>query len=358
MEQMQNTNLLLDQKEIVTTFKDILKSLSDKEKLVIEKRIWLDWEKQTLQNIGDSFSPAITRERVRQIEDSGIKKIGRIIKATELSQIQDFAKQVLKDHAGLLVKDKLINAIIQNIVLQKEVNASIIETIIMSDFDLIKSKPKLGTHTYFYLPEVGKKSIELIHKEAVSILKKKKDVMDKNSLYELIKLNLKDITTFKTVFIDGVMDIFEDIVKGEENLIGLTKWKILNPKTLKDKAVYILRKEKIPMHFVSIANKITEKMGESVKVNTVHNELIRNEDFVLVGRGIYALKDWGIYKPGAVIDVIVDVMKKHWEAMSTEEVIAKVLKVRKVKSSTIYMNLQNRKLIQRVGRNYYQLKQA
>jgi len=44
--------------------------------------------------------------------------------------------------------------------------------------------------------------------------------------------------------------------------------------------------------------------------------------------------------------------------MSTEEVIAKVLKVRKVKSSTIYMNLQNRKLIQRVGRNYYQLKQA
>jgi len=183
-----------------------------------------------------------------------------------------------------LIKDKLINAIIQNIVLEKEVNASIIETIIMSDFDLIKSKPKLGTRTYFYLPEIGKKSIDIIHKEAMSILKKKKDVMDKNSLYEIIKLNLKDISSFKTVFIDGVMDIYEDIVKGEENLIGLTKWKILNPKTLKDKAVYILRKEKIPMHFVSIANKITEKMGESVKVNTVHNELIRNEDFVLVGR--------------------------------------------------------------------------
>lgn len=227
-------------------------------------------------------------------------------------------------------------------------NASIIETIIMSDFDLIKSKPKLGTQTYFFLPKISKKSIDLIHKEALSILKKKKDVMDKNSLYELIKLNLKDTGTFKTVFIDAVMDIYDDLVKGEENLIGLTKWKILNPKTLKDKAVYILRKEKIPMHFVSIANKITEKMGETVKVNTVHNELIRNEDFVLVGRGIYALKDWGIYKPGAVIDVIVDVMKKHGEAMSTEDIIAKVLKVRKVKSSTIYMNLQNRNLIQRV----------
>jgi hypothetical protein len=63
----------------------------------------------------------------------------------------------------------------------------------MSDFDLIKSKPKLGTHTYFYLPKISKKSIDLIHKEALSILKKKKDVMDKNSLYELIKLNLKDV---------------------------------------------------------------------------------------------------------------------------------------------------------------------
>jgi hypothetical protein len=94
-------------------------------------------------------------------------------------------------------------------------------------------------------------------------------------------MNIKDGNNLKNVFIDSVLDIYEDIVKAE-NLVGLTKWKILNPKTLKDKALYILRKEKIPMHFVSIANKITENMGEKVKVNTVHNELIRNEEFVLV----------------------------------------------------------------------------
>ena len=110
------------------------------------------------------------------------------------------------------------------------------------------------------------------------------------------------------------------------------------------------------MHFVSIANKITENMWEKVKVNTVHNELIRNNEFVLVGRWIYALKDWGIYKPGTVLDVIVDVMKKAWEPMSTEDIIAKVLKVRRVKNTTIYMNLQNKKMIQRVWRNYYELK--
>jgi len=78
--------------------------------------------------------------------------------------------------------------------------------------------------------------------------------------------------------------LFEDIVKGEETLIGLTKWKILNPKTLKDKAIYVMKKEKVPMHFIDISNKITSYLGETVKVNTIHNELIRNSEFVLIGR--------------------------------------------------------------------------
>jgi hypothetical protein len=355
MENMQ-TQEIFEEKSIVTTFKDILKSLSKKEKTVIERRIWLNWEKETLQNIWDSFEPAITRERVRQIEDSWIKKIWRIIKATPLSKIQDFAREILEKHAWILTKEKLVNAIIKELDLPSNMNSSIIEAIIVSDYDIVKSKPKLWTKTHFYLPNISKKSIELIHKESLLILKKKKDVMDQSSLYELIKLNLKDSGQFKNVFIDSVLDIYEDIVKWEENLVWLTKWKILNPKTLKDKALYILRKEKIPMHFVSIANKITENMGEKVKVNTVHNELIRNEEFILVWRGIYALRDWGIYKPGTVLDVIIDIMRKNWDPMTTEEIIGKVLKVRKVKNTTIYMNLQNKNIVERVWRNYYKLK--
>lgn len=345
----------LNNSSIVNTFKDILKALSDKEKNVIERRIWLNWEKETLQNIWDSFSPNITRERVRQIEDSWIKKIGRVIKATTLVKIQEYAKEILEEHGWLLTKDKLINAIIKWFELENNLNSSIIETIVQSDYDIVKSKPKLWTRTYFFLPKISKKSIDAIYKEALLILKKRKDVMEKASLYEMIKINLKN-PALKNVFIDSVLDVYEDIVSWEETLIWLEKWKILNPKTLKDKAQYILRKEKIPMHFVSIANKITESMWEKVKVNTVHNELIRNSEFVLVGRWIYALKDWWIYKPGTVLDVIVDIMKKSGEPLTTEEIIAKVLKVRKVKTTTIYMNLQNKKAIKRVWRNYYKLK--
>jgi hypothetical protein len=42
--------------------------------------------------------------------------------------------------------------------------------------------------------------------------------------------------------------------------------------------------------------------------------------------------------------------------MSTDEIIKEVLKTRDVKHTTIYMNLQNKNVIERVGRNYYQLK--
>jgi len=350
---MQTKNF--DNESITSAFKNILYSLSDKEKNVLEKRIWINWEKETLQSIWDSFLPTITRERVRQIEDSWIKKIWRIIKATFLANIQEYAKEILELHAWILTKEKLINQIIKWIKLENNINSSIIEMIIQSDYDIVKSKPKLWTKTYFYLPKISKKTIDLIHKETVNILKKKKDVMDKNSLYEMIKLDHKSLN-LKNVFIESVLNIYEDIVFWEEILIWLTKWRILNPKTLKDKAVYILKKEKIPMHFVAIANKITEMMRQKVKINTIHNELIRNEDFVLVGRWIYALKDWGIYKPWTVLDVIIDIMTKAEEPMSTEDIVAKVLKVRKVKTTTIYMNLQNKKVVQRVWRNYYSLK--
>jgi len=337
-------------------FSWVLESLSEKERIVIERRIGLNGEKETLQNIGNSFKPSITRERVRQIEDAWIKKVGRIIKATELSAIQDMAREIMSHHGGILTREKLVWAIISNMSLSKEINAHVLEVIVQSDFEIIKSKPRLGTQTYFTLPDISRKAIDAVHKEALKTLKRKKDVMERTELYTQISETLEsEVGNLDNIFIDSVLDIFDDIVKGEEVLIGLTRWKILNPKTLKDKAIYVMKKDKLPMHFIDISNKISEYLWESVKINTIHNELIRNEEFILIWRGIYALKEWG-FKPGTVLDVIVDVLKKEGDAMSTEDIIKKVLKVRDVKKTTIYMNLQNKKVIERVGRDFYKLK--
>ncbi|MFK7780158.1 MAG: sigma factor-like helix-turn-helix DNA-binding protein [Candidatus Gracilibacteria bacterium] len=351
------TTQILNNKNIEKSFSFILDSLSIKESTVIGRRVGLFSEKETLQNIGSSFSPAITRERVRQIEESGIKKIGRIVKSTLLCDIQETAHKYIDLHGGLISKEKLTNLLIKELSLEKSVNGGILEVIIQSDFDIKKSKQKLGCKIYFTLPNANKQTINLVHKEALKILKRKKNVVDKTMLYEIIAENFISKEKLSLTYIDSILDLFDDIVFGEENLVGLTKWKILNPKTLKDKAIYILKRDKVPMHFVEISNKITDMLGKAVKVNTIHNELIRNSEFVLIGRGIYALKEWG-FIPGTVQDVIINILEKKGEPMNTEEITKEVLKTRNVKQTTIYMNLQNKSLIERVGRNYYQIKKT
>ena len=348
-------NITLNNKNIEKSFNKMLLSLSEKEQNVIERRVWLAWKRETLQHIWNSFTPSITRERVRQIEDSWIKKIWRIVKTTLLTAVQEKANDFLMLHWWILSKDKLINTLIKELKLEESVNSWILEVVIQSDYEIKKSKQRLGCKIYFQLPSVDKKTIDTIFKEALKILKKKKDVMEQNTLYEVIYNNLKDKININITLIDSVLDLFNDIVKWEEILIGLTKRKILNPKTLKDKAIYVIKKEKVPMHFVDISNKITELLWEVVKVNTIHNELIRNSEFVLIWRWIYALKEWG-FIPWTVLDVIVNTLEKNWYAMSTEDITKEVLKTRNVKQTTIYMNLQNKNIIERVWRNYYKLK--
>jgi Sigma-70, region 4 len=341
--------------EVHSGFLAVLEGLTEKEKAVITRRIGLISEPETLQSIGDDYG--ITRERVRQIEDVGIRKIGRIIKSSKLLEIQAAGEAALRMHGGLLTRDRLVAAVIADLGLNQEVNQGIIEVVLQSDFNIQKSKPQLGTRTYFTLPEVNRRVIGEIHKEAIKALKKRGDIMENTMLYEMIKINLfAQFGKIDILLIDSALDIFLDIVKGEERFLGLEKWKILNPATLKDKAIYVLKKRKEAMHFVDITNAISEHFKEVVKVATIHNELIRNNEFVLIGRGIYVLKEWG-YKPGTVLDVIMDVFEKAKAPLATEDIINKVLKVRQVKTSTIYMNLQNRKYIERVGRNMYQLRQ-
>lgn len=276
------------------------------------------------------------------------------MRTSPLMKIQESGEKILQMHGGIMTRDRLISAIIADIGVEGSLNYNIIDVLLQADYNLQRSKPQLGTNTYFHFAEITKKMVEAVHKEALKVLKKKGDILETTALYEAVHVGLlAQFGAIPNIVIDSIMDIFLDIVKGEEKYIGLEKWKILNPATLKDKAIYVLKKHKEPLHFLDIASAITEKFGEPVKISTIHNELIRNGEFILIGRGIYVLKEWG-YKDGTVLDVILEIFKKSNTPLSTEEITARVLKVRQVKITTIYMNLQNKKYIERVGRNLYQ----
>jgi hypothetical protein len=95
------------------------------------------------------------------------------------------------------------------------------------------------------------------------------------------------------------------------------------------------------MHFREVAAGINKTFGKKTHIATCHNELIKDDRFVLVGRGVYALKEWG-YKTGVVRDVIADILKAEGP-MSKEDVVEKVMKERYLKKNTILVNLQNPK---------------
>ena len=135
---------------------------------------------------------------------------------------------------------------------------------------------------------------------------------------------------------------------------GLAKWPSVNPKNIRDKIFVILESKHEPMHFSDIAKEIANSnfKRKNVTVQAIHNELIKDPRFILIGRGIYALNTWG-YKKGTISDIITSVLEKAGKPLTKEEIVKQVLKVRKVKETTILLNLQNKKFFKKVDKNSY-----
>ena len=113
-----------------------------------------------------------------------------------------------------------------------------------------------------------------------------------------------------------------------------------------------------PLHFKEIANNICT-LGIDKKpahVQTVHNELIKDGRFVLVGRGVYALREHG-YEPGTVREVITRLLKERGPLDSTE-VVRLVNQKRFLKENTILLNLQNRRHFKRLEDGRYGAEEA
>ena len=127
----------------------------------------------------------------------------------------------------------------------------------------------------------------------------------------------------------------------------------VHPRGMREGAFVVLSRAGEALHFREIASRIGAFLGKSVHVQTVHNELIKDPRFILVGRGLYALGEWG-YKPGFVRDVLVQLLREHG-TMSRDEILTEVSRVRKVKPSTVAINLQNKKLFKALGNSTYTL---
>jgi predicted Zn-ribbon and HTH transcriptional regulator len=140
--------------------------------------------------------------------------------------------------------------------------------------------------------------------------------------------------------------------------MGLAEWAEIQPKTVRDRIYLALKKRGEPLHFRTIAQLINQP---GVKVRpasapTVHNELIKDGRFVLVGRGIYALAEHG-YEPGTAKEVIQRVLKRQGP-LRPRDVMLAVQKERLFKPNTILVNLQNKNHFRRQEDGTYKVRES
>lgn len=326
--------------------------LTEKEVAVVKKRFALfGQQKQTLEKIGKYFK--VTRERIRQIESIALSKLKRTVRTTRLDEINDIAKALLRAHGGVMQEDELISLVLKRIQGTTSADGAILRLSFSIDTEMSSTGRSVTFVPFWRLSSLASEDITLIVDNIVKILRKRKTCMQQEELISATQaMNLFNDRVPSAELIGSCLKIDERLRSIEEGW-GLTEWRFVRPRSIRDKVEIILKKSGEPLHFMEIANRIREAKFDhkNVTVQAVHNELIRYPQFVLVGRGLYALKEWG-YEPGTVADVIERILKEKGP-LSKKEIIMEVGKQRTVKVGTISLNLQKMPYFTRVGRAVY-----
>lgn len=331
---------------------DLFLVLTEKEREVIKRRFSLTGQaRQTLEKIGKHFN--VTRERIRQIESIALSKLRRTVGMTRLDDVNKMAKSVLRTKGGLMLEEILIASVLKRIANPTSIDGAVLKLSLSVDSEL-EHVGRSGTLKPFWrFNSIPLKDVQTIIESITKILKRRGTCMpgaETVSAVQALTLSLEKQPTAELILSCLLIDTrLKEIEEGW----GLTEWRFVRPRSIRDKIEIILKKIGKPLHFVEIANLIREAHFDhkNVTVQAVHNELIRYPQFVLVGRGLYALREWG-YEPGTVADVIERILKEKGP-LTKKEIIAEVGKQRKVKVGTISLNLQKMPYFVRVGRAVY-----
>ena len=310
---------------------DLIKDLPQRQKDIVEQRFGLeDEERKTLEAIGRGYG--ITRERVRQIEEDGFSKIRP--KLEKYQEVFQYFEGEMEKFGGLRKEDILLNSLAGS----KFQNQVFFLLILGEKFQ------RFAENKVFHpLWAINQNSFNFA-KEVLDFLSKK--LLEINQPLSFANLLKKANLQFKSLTsrsLQSYLEISKRIQPGIEGNYGLKDWPEINPRGVRDRAYLVFKKEKRPLHFAQVTRLINNSKFEKISqppalIQTVHNELIKDQRFVLVGRGLYALGEWG-YQPGVVKDVISMILQEEKKPLTKGEIIDRVLKQRIVKVNTILLNL-------------------
>lgn len=318
----------------------------EREKEIISRRFGLKGNKETLEQIGEMLS--ITRERVRQLEKAILIRLQISAEEGHIPELAGAEKILIRNltEMGRVAKiSSLADKVYGRVATPSERTGIYFIATFSKNLTVVEENDKY--EAAIGIAEYGdEKTIRNKVDEIVKIIKENKKPMTIDELDNKLNYEHPD-------HIVAIASISKQLAT-LNGLWGLTKWPAVNPKNIRDKIFVILESHKEPMHFSEIAKEIADSnfKRKNVTIQAIHNELIKDSRFVLIGRGIYALSSWG-YKKGTIADIIKSILEKSEKPLTREEIVKEVLHVRKVKETTILLNLQNKKLFKKVDKNLY-----
>ena len=318
----------------------------EREREIIARRFGLFDRRETLEQIGELLG--ITRERVRQLEKAILVRLRAQAAAGKLSGGAE-AERVLIKHLVELGRVATLSDLATAIggSDRGEAHVALLAAVlpglsVVDENDQFRASVAIAE---YYDDKRVKDEVSAIVKEITALGQpvSSEDLHNRLSKFEHPEHIRALASVSKQLATLG-------------GLWGLIRWPLVNPKNIRDKIYVVLKDAEQPMHFSEIAEaiKASSFRRKDVTTQAIHNELIKDKRFVLIGRGIYALNEWG-YKKGTVADVITEVLQKAGKPLHRDEIVKRVLKSRQVKETTILLNLQGKAQFKRVAKATYTL---
>lgn len=339
----------MTQKSIEQNIQSILATVErEREREIISRRFGLFDRKETLEQIGELLG--ITRERVRQLEKAVMIRLrlqAEENKLPNLAELEETFTKTLKESGNVARVSALTDKLIEGESTKIDQSRVAFLAELMPNLEVI-------TENDHYHQSVAIKDVhdeKKVHSHVQNILDAIKKLGEPHPVNKISDA----VSSKDPKHVEALASVSKHLstLNGKW---GLNKWPTVNPKNIRDKIYVILQQQGKHMHFNEIAEAIKKSdfKRKDVTTQAIHNELIKDSRFVLIGRGIYALKEWG-YKRGTVSDIITEVLKEAGEPLHRDEIVKRVLKSRYVKETTILLNLQGKKKFQRVAKATYAL---
>lgn len=317
--------------------KKLIESLSTRAQDVLTKRYGLgkSAKRLTLEAIGSEYG--ITRERVRQIENFSLNAIRKSDAFREQEGIFTELSDVMAYYGGIVHEQEFLDATAKDASSKNHIHF----LLVISDvFTKLKEDNK-----FHHRWTVDEPLAEKVHLSIQNLCKSisNDDLISEAKLVSDFLMELKsmadEFNDRKELVAKRWLILSKELDRNPLGEWGLASSPNVRMRGIRDYAYLVLRQHGSPMHFNEVANQITNIFGRKAHPATCHNELIKDSRFVLVGRGLYALTEWG-YSQGVVADVIRAILKESGP-LTKEEIINRVMKERYVKENTVLVNLQN-----------------